>query len=89
MNELRNYHICHIPILIKCLSIHFTIITIAGEAIFESKYGKPNRSVRYSNVNCYGNEKRLADCAHHTLEFDAGRTYNTEVAGVDCHGKNK
>ena len=71
---------------IKCLSMYFSII--AGEAIFGSKYGQPNRSVRYSNVNCYGNEKRLADCAHHTLEFDAGRTYNTEVAGVDCHGKN-
>ena len=67
--------------------MHFSII--AGEAIFNSKYGKPKRSVRYSNVNCYGNEKRLADCAHHTLEFDTGRTYNTEVAGVDCHGKNK
>ena len=77
------------PILIICLSIHFTIITIAGEAIFGSKFGKTNRSVRYSNVNCYGNEKRLADCPHHTLEFDAGRTYNTEVAGVDCHGKKK
>ena len=64
------------------------IFIIAGEAIFKSKYGKPKRSVRYSNVNCYGNEKRLADCDHHTLEFDAGRTYNTEVAGVDCHGKN-
>ena len=76
-------------ILMECLSIHFTIMIIAGEAIFESKYGKPNRSIRYSNVNCYGNEKKLADCAHHTLEFDAGSRYNTEVAGVDCHGKNK
>ena len=61
---------------------------IAGEAIFNSTYGKPKRSVRYSNVNCYGNEKRLADCDHHTLEFDAGSRYNTEVAGVDCHGKD-
>ena len=80
--------IYHMSIIVmKCLSMHFFVI--AGEAIFESKYGKPNRSIRYSNVNCYGNEKRLADCAHHTLEFDSGSRYNTEVAGVDCHGKKK
>ena len=83
---MKDCHIYHISIVFKCLSTYISII--AGEAIFKSKYGKPKRSVRYSNVNCYGNEKRLADCAHHTLEFDAGRTYNTEVAGVDCHGKN-
>ena len=65
------------------------IFFIAGEAIFNSTYGKPKRSVCYSNVNCYGNEKRLPDCVHHTLEFDSGSRYNTEVAGVDCHGKNK
>ena len=62
---------------------------IVGEAIFNSMYGKPKRSVRYRNVKCYGNEKRLADCAHHTLEFDTGSRYNAEVAGVDCHDKKK
>ena len=77
------------PLLIKHMFVHFTIMIIAVESIFKSKYGKHKRSVRYSNDNCYGNEKRLADCAHHTLEFDTGRTHNTEVAGVDCHGKNK
>ena len=84
---MKDCHIYHITIVFKCLSTYISII--AGEAIFKSKYGKPKRSVRYSNVNCYGNEKRLADCDHHTLEFDAGSRYNTEVAGVDCHGKNK
>ena len=56
--------------------------------MFNSTFGKPKRSVRYSNVNCYGNEEKLSDCLHHTLEFDAGATYinKTEVAGVDCHG---
>ena len=67
----------------------YSFYIIAGEAIFNSTYGKPKRFVCYNNVNRYGNENRLADCVHHTLDFDAGSRYNTEVAGVDCHGKNK
>ena len=51
---------------------------IAGEAIFNLIYKKLKISVHYNNINLYGNEKRLADCAHHNLEFDVG---STEVAG--------
>ena len=43
---------------------------------------------RYSNVYCQGYEDKLADCFHHTLQFSVGQTYQSEVAGVDCHGKS-
>ena len=82
----------HITIIIKYYLDNYTNdLFYSRRAIFNSTYGKPKRPVRYRNVNCYGNEKRLADCAHHTLEFDSGSRYNidSEVAGVDCHGKKK
>ena len=55
---------------------------MTGEAIFNLTYAKIKSSFHY------GDEKRLTDYAHHTLEFDAGSRYNTEVTGVDCHVKD-
>ena len=61
---------------------------IAGKAVYNSTYGHPKRAIRYSNVYCRGYENKLTDCSHHTLEFNVGRTYQAEAAGVDCHSKN-
>ena len=57
-------------------------------AMFNSTYGQPKRAIRYSNVNCRGQEEELSDCSHHTLELYVGRTYQSKVAGVDCGGNN-
>ena len=61
---------------------------VAGKAVYNSTYGHPKRAIGYSNVYCHGYENNLADCSHHTLELNVGRTYQAEVAGVDCHSKN-
>ena len=58
-------------------------------AVYNSSYGHPKRAIRYTNVYCRGHEEELGDCTHHTLEFEAGRTYKAEVAGVDCGGNFK
>ena len=60
---------------------------LAGAAVYNSTYGKPKRAIRYSNVYCRGNEKEIADCTHHTFEFEYGRTLKVEVAGVNCGSK--
>ena len=58
-------------------------------AVYNSSYGHPKRAIRYTNVFCHGHEEKLADCTHHTLRFEVGRTYKAEVAGVDCGGSFK
>ena len=47
-----------------------------------------DKAIKCSNIYCQGYEDKLADCFHHTLQFSVGRTYQSEVAGVDCHGKS-
>jgi deleted-in-malignant-brain-tumors protein 1 len=51
-----------------------------------SKYGKPNKTIHYRDVTCFGSEKNLAECTKTTLSLYSGRlaVSSTSVAGVDC-----
>ena len=53
-----------------------------------TKFKRPRRAVRYSNVYCRGNEDMLMDCNHHTIELDNGRDIKGPVAAVDCKGNH-
>ena len=75
--------------IIKALFVinNYCLCIKAAKAVYNSTYGHPRRAIRYSNVYCRGYENKLADCSHHTLELNVGRTYQAEVAGVNCQSK--
>ena len=50
--------------------------------ILNSQYGKPNKTVHLSNVNCYGAESSLRDCSAYKKSINNGNGYS--VAGISC-----
>lgn len=59
---------------------------IGGTAVRGSAYGKPNRTIVLSTVDCAGTENSLQDCQSSILSPDDGRTLypHVAVAGVMC-----
>ena len=57
-------------------------------AVLDSYYGRPEKTVHYSHVDCNGAEDKLTQCGKTTLSLTAGKTIlkAADVAGVSCHG---
>lgn len=55
-------------------------------AVLGSMYGKPNKAVHISNVNCVGGEERIDDCTKTSISLSEGKTTykSANVAGVKC-----
>ena len=51
-----------------------------------SPFGKANKTIHLSNVNCVGSEERIDDCTKNTVPLYDGKTIyaNVDVAGVQC-----
>ena len=52
-----------------------------------SMFGKPNKVIHVSGVQCSGNEIRISECPakHHSLEEGKKLIQSVEVAGVICY----
>lgn len=59
---------------------------VGGKAVIGSMYGKPNRTIILTVVDCTGTEESLLDCQSLLLTSDEGRSLYTSVnvAGVEC-----
>ncbi len=56
----------------------------ASRATIESEFGNVQDAFSYDNVDCYGTEDALDDCAH--LNEDEENCVGNEAAGVVCIG---
>ena len=65
------------------LSIISIDVTIARSG---SYYGKSNNTIHLSNVQCDGDEERIADCIQKTYSLEEGKNKlkTANVAGVRC-----
>ena len=54
--------------------------------MMNSVYGRPNKTVHYTNVHCTGAEDTIDDCTKQVVPLSDGRTIylNASVVGVDC-----
>ena len=59
---------------------------IGAYAVYDSYYGKPDRTIHYSYVLCNGDESGIADCNKISHTISEGRRIfdNAVVAGVVC-----
>ena len=55
----------------------------------DSYYGKPNKTVHLSGVQCNGEETRISECVYTKYSLEDGRTIPDEVAGVRCASATK
>ena len=57
------------------------------EFSINSLYGKPNRSVLYTAIQCNGSEDNIIHCSSNELSYDKGHELIVEVdvAGVSCN----
>ena len=64
----------------------FTIVQIGATAVYGSFYGKPNKAVHVSNVNCFGSEERIGDCTKTSISLSEGKTTykSASVASIKC-----
>ena len=49
-----------------------------------SYYGKPNKTVHLSGVQCNGEETTISECVYTRFSLKDGRTIPDAVAGVRC-----
>lgn len=66
-----------------------TTISLDIQTVYNSTFGKPNRAIYLSNVNCDGMEDKLEDCRHsskYTLERGRLLLPYVQVVGVRCQG---
>ena len=56
------------------------------DALLHSYYGKPNKAIHIGDVECYGTEDRLTECAMKSYSLKEGKNLqdNVDVAGVSC-----
>ena len=54
--------------------------------MYGSLYGRPNKTVHYTNVHCTGAEDNIVDCTKQVVPLSDGRSIflNESVIGVDC-----
>ena len=59
---------------------------IGSQAVLDSLYGRPNKTIHLSNVNCDGTELNIDECTKSVIALVDGKTVykNNAVAGVDC-----
>ena len=59
---------------------------LGATAVYGTPYGKPNKAVHVSNVNCDGSEERIGDCTKTSISLSEGKTtYKyASVAGIKC-----
>ncbi len=59
---------------------------IGSQAVLDSEYGRPNKTIHLSNVNCDGTELNIDECTKSVIALVDGKTVykNNAVAGVDC-----
>ena len=55
----------------------------------DSYYGKPNKTVHLSGVQCNGEETRISECVYTKYSLEDGRTIPDAVAGVRCASATK
>ena len=67
--------------LLHNFSIHYIDMTIAR---VNSYYGKPNKTVHLSGVQCNGEETTISECVYTRFSLEDGRTIPDAVAGVRC-----
>ena len=55
-------------------------------ALVGSPFGKANKTIHLTNVNCVGSEERIDDCTKNTVPLYDGKTIyaNVDVAGIQC-----
>lgn len=65
-------------------------IYIDHGSVYNSTFGKPNRTIYLTYVHCTGDEDELDDCNRHKNTFHIGKCFihNAEVIGVSCQGKH-
>ena len=61
------------------IMVHFISDAVAR---LDAVHGQGTGPILLSNVQCSGNEQRLFECQHNSL--DVGTCVHTEDAGVDC-----
>ena len=56
------------------------------QAVLNSFYGKPDRTLHLSTVACTGSENKLVECSFQLLPLEDGKSIvkNVDVAGVSC-----
>ena len=54
--------------------------------MLDSMYGKPNRTVHFTEMACTGTEQTISQCSRTSYSLDEGRAAisSVEVAGVQC-----
>ena len=63
-----------------------SILFIDAISQYGSFYGKPNKTVHYTNVHCTGAEDSMEECTKTIISLVDGTTIykNVSVVGVDC-----
>ena len=56
------------------------------DALLHSYYGKPNKAIHIGDVECYGTEDKLTECAMKSYSLKDGNNLQdkVDVAGVSC-----
>lgn len=68
--------------------MHILFHTILGTISYTgSQYGKPNKTIHLTNVDCNGAESTLLDCTSTTYSLQQGKNIlaTANVAGVKCY----
>ena len=64
---------------------YLSSICTGSKAVVDSRFGKPSRFVHLSNVQCSGEESKLADCTTDSFsQQDSTIVDHIDVAGVIC-----
>ena len=68
-----------------CFYVFYTdSVSVSG-----SHYGKPNKTIQFTSVNCDGSEARLDDCeAFQITQGNNDFVQLFDVAGVQCNSSN-
>ena len=64
------------------------LVIIGHQSLYNSTFGKPNRTIYLTNVHCTGDEDELDDCNKYKNTFDSGKLIlpYVEVISVHCQG---
>ena len=62
------------------------LVIIGHQSLYNSTFGKPNRTIYLTNVHCTGDEDELDDCNKYKNTFHIGKFFirDAETVGVQC-----
>ena len=65
---------------------YFQTLIAGSQAVLNSFYGKPDRTLHLSTVVCTGPEEKLTECSLTLLSLENGKdtVQHVDVAGVSC-----